>query len=627
MSYQSESNHYLTNSAGKKPKSSLAVYACIIILILQTVLLAWSGYVHSPTHLEVFHLPAGLSHWELSRFDLYRVNPPLIRMVAALPMYLSNHESNYCSYNSHPFNRAEYGVGLDTMHANGTRFVWFIILARWVCIPFILLGSWICFIWSRRLYGDTASIIALLLWCFCPYVLGQGSVITPDAHAAALGIFVAYLFWNWLNHPTWKLAVTTGIILGIAELSKFTLLIFYPLGIVLWLTYRMTSPDLRQWILWLRDICMGLLIVTMSILVINIGYDFEGSLKRLGEYRFQTMALTGADTIDAIPKFGDNRFTGMLLDLIFVPLPENFVMGIDLQKKDFETGIFSYLCGTWQMGGWWYFHIYAMLIKIPLGTWGIIFLAVFLSFLSRYYRNKWQDELFLLLPVVILLVILSTQTGIGIHSRYCMPLLPFLFIWASKIGIVFLQRRHILQTVVIVLLIWSIGSTLFYFPHEISYCNELVGGTKNAYKHLAKSDSSWGQDLLFLKRWLDKHPEVSDLHLAHCGPFDPRLTGLKFTLPPVGLNGQKCQEKLIPELLGPKPGWYAIDVCFLLGGDPLSAADGKGGWDEPSKRQGYDLSYFQNFTPVARAGYSIYIYYVTLEDVNRVRREMRFAGN
>ena len=32
--------------------------------------------------------------------------------------------------------------------------------------------------------------------------------------------------------------------------------------------------------------------------------------------------------------------------------------------------------------------------------------------------------------------------------------------------------------------------------------------------------------------------------------------------------------------------------------------------------------YFLNFEPVAMAGYSIYIYHITLDEANRVRREM-----
>jgi len=367
---------------------------------------------------------------------------------------------------------------------------------------------------------------------------------------------------------------------------------------------------------------MGAFIVAVSLFVINFGYDFEGTLKPLGEYQFQTKTLTGIKSFEDIPKSGGNRFSGTLLGYIPVPLPTNYIAGIDLQKKDFETGIFSYMNGTWKIGGWWYFHLYALLIKIPLGTWGVILLSAILSLVATKYRNTWQNELCLLFPVIALLTLLSTQTGIGVHSRYCIPILPFLFIWASKVGIVFTEKRLALQIIVIVFLLWSLSSSFFYFPHGITYCNEFVGGPKNAYKHLAKSDSSWGQDLLFLKKWLDSNPEVTNIQIAHCGPFDPRLAGLQFTLPPIGPNGKKRAEELPIEIFGPQPGWYAIDACFLLGGDPLSASDGRGGWEEPSKNLGYDLSYFQKFVPLAMAGYTIYIYHITPEEANRVRREM-----
>jgi hypothetical protein len=608
-----------------KPKTNFVCWLCVVILAIQTILLSYSSYIHSPTHLEVFHLPAGLSHWELSRFDLFRVNPPFVRVVAALPVYFVSHESNYLSYQADPFYRAEYGVGLDTMHANGSRFIWLTTLARLACIPFILLGGTICFIWTRELYGDYAAIISLLLWSFCPYVLGHGSLITPDAHSAALGVAAAYLFWRWLKKPNLTITIVAGIVLGIAELSKFTLLIFYPIGIAIWLAQKIlfaksisdANTDSTKRSSLLREIYLGLILVVVSIFVINIGYDFEGSFKPLGEYRFQTMSLTGIDSIDKIPKEGGNRFFGTWLERIPVPLPSNYLAGIDMQKKDIERGIFSYLNGKWQNSGWWYFYLYAILIKLPLGTIGIILLAVVLTFASSKYRARLQDELFILLPVVVLLVVLSTQTGLGIHSRYVLPALPFLFIWAGKVGNVLSVRKLFLSGIVSIFLVWSVGSSIYNFPHSLSYFNELVGGSANGYKYLAKSDSSWGQDLLILKRWVDCHSGVVDLRMSHCGPFDPRLAGFEFRLAPVGRNSHEPLEILPDNQLGPQPGWYAIDVCFLLGNDPLSAADGKGGWDEPSKNIGYDLSYFQKFKPVAKAGYTINIYHITPDMIKK----------
>ena len=56
------------------------------LLAAHALLLGWGALRHSPPWDEVPHLVAGISHWELGRFDLYRVNPPLVRIVAALPV-------------------------------------------------------------------------------------------------------------------------------------------------------------------------------------------------------------------------------------------------------------------------------------------------------------------------------------------------------------------------------------------------------------------------------------------------------------------------------------------------------------------------------------------------------------
>ena len=59
-----------------------AIIGCVLALMtIQTGLLIHSAKVHSPTWDEVGHLAAGLSHWELGRFELYSVNPPLVRTI------------------------------------------------------------------------------------------------------------------------------------------------------------------------------------------------------------------------------------------------------------------------------------------------------------------------------------------------------------------------------------------------------------------------------------------------------------------------------------------------------------------------------------------------------------------
>ena len=56
------------------------------LLVIHACLLGYGAWVHSPTFDEPGHLVAGLGNWESGRFELDRVNPPLTRMMAALPV-------------------------------------------------------------------------------------------------------------------------------------------------------------------------------------------------------------------------------------------------------------------------------------------------------------------------------------------------------------------------------------------------------------------------------------------------------------------------------------------------------------------------------------------------------------
>jgi len=66
----------------------------LAILVVHLLLLYTIG-TYSPTVDEVSHLPAGLSHWRFGRFDLYRVNPPLVDSVAAVPLLVCEFKEDW----------------------------------------------------------------------------------------------------------------------------------------------------------------------------------------------------------------------------------------------------------------------------------------------------------------------------------------------------------------------------------------------------------------------------------------------------------------------------------------------------------------------------------------------------
>jgi hypothetical protein len=195
-------------------------------------------------------------------------------------------------------------------------------------------------------------------------------------------------------------------------------------------------------------------------------------------------------------------------------------------------------------------------------------------------------------------------------------MLPFAFIWMSRVVRPPFKGRSLFPALAGVGLTGSVLSSMLVYPHCLSYFNALAGGPRGGHAHLLDSNIDWGQDLLDLKRWLDRHPEARPLHLAYFGESDPRIAGIEFTPPPPGALGDDVA--LDKNQLGPLPGWHAVSVQFLRGGRRLMY-DGQGEREAQRPRQ---YCYFQHFEPTATAGYSIYIYHITPAEANRVRREM-----
>src|SRR5438046_417193 len=61
--------------------------AAAFLLITQLVLAVTSLVSETPTIDEVIHMPAGISYWQTGKFRMYHHNPPLIKLIAALPTF------------------------------------------------------------------------------------------------------------------------------------------------------------------------------------------------------------------------------------------------------------------------------------------------------------------------------------------------------------------------------------------------------------------------------------------------------------------------------------------------------------------------------------------------------------
>ena len=560
------------------------------LFVLQFCQFLSLNYQTSHNRTEAGHIGASIYLYKTFRFDVFHVNPPLTRYIVGLPVFLSTTEYDWKSYSSRPQDRSEWWIGNAFINTNTSEKIhWITFLTRCSLIPIILLGSWFGYRFASELYGETAGIIFLALWVFSPLVLAWGASICPDVCAAALGIIGVYAFWHWFKTPTWGKAITAGICLGLLPLTKMTWIIAFPLWVLIWLIwvipyYHKHNPSISvpSW----KQLAVILLI---GVYMINMGYLFDGSFRQLKDYKFISHTLTGRDIDDESRSVATgNRFEKSWLGFVPVPLPGEFVQGIDTQKFDFERGIESYLRGKYSQHGWWYYYVYTLLIKEPLGTLCLGVLAFIATILLIQYNASWRDEMVVILPGLVLFIFVSSQDGFSLHPRYIIPALPFAYIWISKLGQSFAQKHFALSMATTVFLIWMVGSSLYYFPHSMSYFNELVGGPKNGPKHLLGSNVDWGQNSYFLQKWYGKHPEARPIKIAYSSTESLDRLGIKD-------NRQPPME--------PEPGWFALGVNEIYS----------------SSRQ---YEYFKRFEPIDMIGYSIYIYYITLEEANRVRREM-----
>ncbi|MBX3441536.1 MAG: glycosyltransferase family 39 protein [Planctomyces sp.] len=575
------------------------------MLTVHAVWLAWSATWQSPTLNEPGHLISGIAHWKFGRFEPYRVNPPLVRMVAAAPVLWADHEADWSGFHEAPGARSEFALGLAFIKANGAEsqrlFVW----ARWACIPFSLLGGWVCYRWSGALFGPLAGLLSLAVWCCEPNLIAHGQLLTPDAGATAGGLLAGYSYWSWLRQRDWGTAALAAGGLGLALVTKFSWLILLGLWPLLWLAQRVVVDRRRgaSSVTPCRDVAQLVVILVGALYLVNVAYGFDGTLSRVDSFEFVSRSFSGADP----PERGGNRFRETPLAGLPVPLPRQFVLGVDLQKKDFEHYPHrSYLRGEWKQGGWPHYYAYAALAKLPLGVWLLLLTAAWRALLTRGALAAGvsrADLLPLIVPGAALFVLVSSQQEFNHHFRYVLPCVGLAAVFCGgAIG----NGGHGLRVWCAACAAWACASSLWVAPCSLSFFNELAGGPAGGAKHLLHSNIDWGQDLWRLDAWRRAHPEATPLTVAYYGFYLPSEIGVDIHPAAGGPFWGRSSESVAFQ-----PGWCAVSVNYLYGCEWLLA-----------DRELYTL--LQSEPIAARCGGSILVYRIDETLAARLEERRQF---
>ncbi|WP_436717724.1 glycosyltransferase family 39 protein [Roseiconus lacunae] len=626
-----------------------------VIVALHVSLLAYSAKVHSPTWDEVAHMAAGISHWKLGRFDLYSVNPPFVRLLAAAPVVIAGAPSmDWSGYTPDPAARSEVLIGRRMMHINGESMLHHFFIARLAIVPFSLLGAWASFAWGASLFGRRAGVAALFLWSLSPNVIAYGSLITPDLPSSSMLLTTTLLFWRWVQSPSFGCSCCLSVSLCVAMLVKSVWLalpllfigVLALLAIVQSLRCKANHssriPCLgRPW----RTACVLVACTIVSVLGVNAFYGFQGSFSPLGDYRFSSASFKGGDVQECVdcrglsntpPAAKGNRFHNTVLHDAPVPLPANYVYGVDVQTLDFERGLYdpnwkSYLLGEWRQGGWWYYYLLGVLWKVPTGTL-LLSLAgiVHLSLSSPSWRQV-VGLTSLVVPAFVFFSIVSYSSGLNRYFRYALPSVPTLYILASSIAVpcsrayASLGRLRLGLGVACSLL--TVLSVMGQFPHLLGFFSIVSGGPERSHEKMCDSNVDWGQDLLMLRDWLSLHPDAQQsLNLAYFGNYSPGCLGIDFRLPPAlphceGANGNPLYSKRRVLL----PGWYVVSKNYVAGHPMPIVSPGNPNAIVFGGVNAY--RYFSKLVACGQVGTSMNIYQVTAQQAKELALNASVEGD
>jgi hypothetical protein len=456
---------------------------------------------NGPTFDEPVHLAAGYSYWTTGSFRLNREDPPLLKLLWAAPLALSD-RSLYPHEVATATNDDHWHVGTALLYHSGRPVRELLDPARRVnlalgCCTVLLTGWWAFRLWNSRLAGVGAVAFAV-----CdPNLLALSCVLTTDIGLSLFALSACYLLWEYTAKPSRKLFIAAGVALGLALGAKFS-----ALAVVMGL-------GAAGIVYLLRGGTLALPGTPQEVSRKHAALDFAF---RLGLVALVTLAAT----------YGFIHFDQWGRGLKF-----------QLTRADHGDGM-MYLNGELSRTGWYHYFLVLLPLKLPLGLLAAVLLACAAGAVGRAPRGA-----FLLVPPAVFFA-LASYSRVDLGARVVLQVLPFLYVLAAGLACGACCKcagRALLGVCVA----WAAVSAARSDPFPLAYFNELAGGPRGAIRYVADSNLDWGQGLPRLKRYLDAN-NIDAVYLSYFGTDRPEAYGIRFQpLPTYGRVGEPGGE-LIP---------------------------------------------------------------------------------
>jgi hypothetical protein len=615
-----------------KKHAGLFAGLMLAIFFILSVAVSWQ---ESTTMDEKAHIPSAYSYVRFGDMRLNPEHPPLLKDLAGLPLLLMNLSFPTDSWQWQNGINEQWVLGDLFIHSNNAELVTF-----WARFPIILLAlllGFAIYTWTKEFAGSVAALFALLLYVADPNVIAHSHYVTTDLGIAAFIFFAFYAFLRFLKKPNLRNVVIFGIVLGLAQLAKFSAVLLFPyFGLVI-LIHSLTKskPDTITGSVIayrFRDLLISLLKYTAAVAIcfalIYVVY-IPNTINMPGE-KLPEIAKVMLDAKHPLGQFAINFVDATSKNAILKPISEYF-LGVFMVFGRVAGGNTYYFFGVVDNHATpWYFPAVFMLKE----TLPLLFLIIGTSVYSLYrigklliqkptwnlcrlFSRSYQSHTtqYVMLGFVALYVFVSVTGNLNIGFRHLFPILPFIYVLITKTIFDFIRHKgfrgeQATKAVIGVLAAWIVAIPVLAYPAYLSYFNEAAGGHENGYQYVTDSNYDWGQDVKRLRAFVNGFDDCKAGIVTGetCAPFNtllsyPTIEKLKVDYfggsNPKYYLGDQYEGSYAEQ--GFAPGWYAISIGFFQ--ESIHKPQ------EPGKIT-YRWIIDGGYKPVARVGDTIFIYYI-----------------
>ncbi len=558
-----------------------------VIIVTALMLAIFSVKDDAITTDESPHLTAGYSYLTQQDMRLNPEHPPLIKDLAALPLLFQkiNFDAEHPAWKSEV--NGQWAFGPHFLFESGNNPDKIAFSARLAVLAIFILLGLLVYKWGKERYGATAGLLALILTVLSPNMIAQARYVTTDMGAAFGFVLAIYFFVKYINQPSKRYLTYAGLTFGIAQLLKFSAILLIPLFIFTGFAY---------WILS-RKISLARLVLSLGAIFV-IGYLLVWPVYQFNIWNYPPERQK-SDTVFHLANYPFKPAGQAVIKMTDQPLLRpyaEYALGLLMVFQRAGGGNTTYFLGEVSNQAWKSYFPIVYLLKEPIPILVLITIA-FASILSRSQRS-WQSirswvgnnfTEFIWFSFIVLYWVTSIMGNLNIGLRHVLPTFPFIYLLTAGQITKWVQTTKILKLPVVALLtVWLIVETISIYPHYLAYFNQLAGGPANGYIYVADSNLDWGQDLKRLAKYVEEN-KIEKIKLDYFGGSQPEYyLGNRY-------------EKLDANNASQRRGWLAVSATLLQGGRAFS----------PNKGVKQDTVYYtwlDQYEPVAKIGYSIFIY-------------------